>query len=197
MVPNWEEARQLIESIPGYIEPDQYQLLYDLATALDDGATILEIGSFKGRSTASLALACLGTKKSVWSIDPFTRQPTDEYSDDIWEYSLEVWSDNMKRVGVADIVHPVVGLSSDIAPSWDKELDMLFVDGAHYYDDVLADINNYFVPWLKPNGVIAIHDVAQPSPWDGIWRVWTENVAPNCNSIRFAGSLATGRKCSK
>jgi predicted O-methyltransferase YrrM len=162
MSQTWAQANQLIESITGFIDPAETIALYNLAKALPDESTILEIGSFKGKSTACLALACIGTSKKVWSIDPFTRQPVKEYREPIWEYSLQTWQDNMKRIGVIDIVNPVIGLSNDIAPSWNKKVDMLFIDGYHKYEFVLADVRNY-LPWLKIGGTIAVHD-ATPSP---------------------------------
>jgi predicted O-methyltransferase YrrM len=185
---------QLISSIHGYIEPAQVRALYDLAHAqAAPDSHILEIGAFKGKSTACLALPCVGTGTRVWSIDPFTRQPTAEYSDPIWEYSLDEWWANMRRIGVEHVVHPVVGLSEQAALDWDLPVDLLFIDGAHTYEGVLADFTNYF-GWLKSGGVIAMHDVAEGLPWAGVLRVWNENVKPLCDGWCHVGSLAVGYK---
>lgn len=40
---------------------------------------------------------------------------------------------------------------------WEKPADFIYIDGAHDYKNVLADIRN-FLPLLSPNGIIAGHD---------------------------------------
>lgn len=187
----WAKAEPLIQSIFGYIDPIQCEALFGLSASLPDGATILEIGAFKGKSTACLSIPCIGTKKKVYSIDPFQKQPTSEYSGDIWNYSLDDWHNNMSIIGTTDIVNPIIGLSEDIAPNWNKPINMLFIDGAHTYDGALADVNNYF-KWLIPGGIIAMHDVMEGSPWQGVLKVWNENVLPHITNIISFDSLCIG-----
>jgi len=41
---------------------------------------------------------------------------------------------------------------------WDKEVDILFIDGDHSYEGVKADFEKY-VPFVKKGGLIYMHDV--------------------------------------
>src|SRR5215471_14050913 len=66
-----------IKQIEGYLLPGQEWWLYETASKLRDDAVIVEIGSFKGRSTACLALGCLGTSKQVFAIDTFNGNDVD------------------------------------------------------------------------------------------------------------------------
>lgn len=54
------------------------------------------------------------------------------------------------------------GLSTTMAASIeDNSLDMVYLDAAHYYDGVLADLKVYY-PKVKPGGIIAGHDYLNP-----------------------------------
>jgi len=39
-----------------------------------------------------------------------------------------------------------------------KQIDLLFIDGDHSYEGVKGDFN-YFLPFMEPDGVIALHDI--------------------------------------
>ncbi len=68
----------MIDSVEGLlVSPMQKRWLFRAAKSLPDGANIAEIGSFKGRSTCSLAYACRGTKKHVFAIDTFMGNAVD------------------------------------------------------------------------------------------------------------------------
>lgn len=170
--------------------------LYDLAAKVPEGGVIVEIGSFKGKSTACLAAGCLGTTKTIYAIDPFTRQPTDEYNDSIWNYSIEDLQNNLQPFAMINYVVPVQGFSQEIGIGWDKQIDLLFIDGAHTYEGALSDFQLFF-PWLKQGGLFALHDVMEVekgSPWAGVWRVWAEEASPRLSDIRRVDTLACGVK---
>src|SRR4051812_35292618 len=62
----------LIDSVEGLlVSPLQEFWLFKTARSLPRQAVIVEIGSFKGRSTVTLALACRGTGRRVYAIDTF------------------------------------------------------------------------------------------------------------------------------
>ena len=185
-----------IDSIHGYLCPGQEYALYDIAKKLPDNAIIVEIGAFKGKSTACLAAGCYGTNKKIHVIDPFTRQPTSEYSDDVWNYSIADITSNLKRLGLFDYVKLIPGLSQQVAPSWDTHFDAIFVDGAHTYEGAHHDFTAFF-KWLKIGGIFALHDVwevEKGTPWEGVWRVWAQEASPKLKDIYRVDSLAIGTK---
>ena len=58
-----------VDGVDGWMSPDQAAALYDAAAACHDGDQIVEIGSFRGRSTIVLASAA-GDGVAVVAIDP-------------------------------------------------------------------------------------------------------------------------------
>ena len=188
--PTEKEFRQawpMIDSVEGFlVSPMQEHWLYAEAKSLPDGATVVEVGSFKGRSTCCLALGCRGTQKHVFAIDTFKGNEGD------FKYRpfLQDFLDNLQRCGLSKYVTPVDGRSSEIAKTWRKPIDLLFIDGSHDYEDVLADFQN-FLPYVQPGGVIAFHDVIDT--WPGVVRVWRESASPVLVETGFCATLAYGR----
>src|SRR6185436_20976105 len=73
-----------INNIEGLlVSPMQELWLFRTAKSLPHDAVIVEIGSFKGRSTCSLAYGCRGTSKHVFAIDTFCGNETDFKQGDI------------------------------------------------------------------------------------------------------------------
>lgn len=53
--------------------------------------------------------------------------------------------------------------SVEFAKTWDKPIDVLFIDGDHSYEGCKKDIEAWF-PHLVPNGVALFHDCDESSP---------------------------------
>ena len=57
----------------------------------------------------------------------------------------------------------LLGASQDAGRYWPvHSVDFVFVDGAHDYEGVRDDIR-YWLPTVKPGGIIAFHDYGTPS----------------------------------
>lgn len=85
--------------------------------------SVVEIGCLHGRSSIALVEGCPGT---VYCIDP--------WSDEGWKS----W-----KAGVGDVYPNVIGLrmaSPQAADFVDWPVDMTFIDGAHDYASVIADL---------------------------------------------------------
>lgn len=190
---NWPDIVDSIRNIPGYLSDGQDATLFNLAKTIPNDGVIIEIGSFKGKSTSCLASACANTNRVVYAIDPFQTKPSEEYSEDIWTYSINDIKDNLNKLGLIEYVKLVQGYSQEVGVNWSTKCDMLFIDGAHTYEGCLSDFNLFF-KWLKPNGIFALHDVAEGSPWDGVLRVWREEAVPRLYDMSQVGSLAFGKK---
>ena len=186
--------KSIIDNIHGYLCPGQQECLFSLANTCKPG-DMVEIGSFKGKSSCCIATGIINQDKHLYCIDPFARQPTLEYSDPIWEYSLDDFNDNITKCGVKDYITPIKGFSEDIGPAWDKQISFLFIDGGHTFEYASADINN-FIKWLIPGGVFLIHDVdgTPESPWLGVYNAWMQHATPNLVNIGSVSSLSFGFK---
>ncbi|MGE3777278.1 MAG: hypothetical protein AB7F89_08850 [Pirellulaceae bacterium] len=57
--------------VAGFSTPGQLRYLHDLVASLPDGSIIVEAGVFQGRTAIAMALACRGTRKKVYAVDPW------------------------------------------------------------------------------------------------------------------------------
>jgi predicted O-methyltransferase YrrM len=108
---------------------------------------IVEIGSFKGRSTISLAMGSkIKGREKVFVIDP---------QEDI--SIRELFIKNIKKSGVEDYVVSNFVKSEEIIKKFNFDIRLLFIDGSHIYEDVKKDI----LLWkdhVIDGGIIALHD---------------------------------------
>lgn len=169
--------------------PGEERWLFDAAYSLPGQANIVEIGSFKGRSTCALAFACRGTGKRVFAIDTFNGNGWDLDECDFFPQ----FSENVERCGLSRYVEPVVGLSTEVGRTWSKPVHLLFIDGSHEYEAVKADFETFF-PHVVPGGVVAFHDVIEN--WPGPLRLWHETVREKLAETGLCQSLAYGRRAT-
>jgi predicted O-methyltransferase YrrM len=165
-VMNAKEAFNLAKKIPGWLSQKEGQLLYTLAKSCKKHGVIVEIGSFKGRSTVLLALGSkAGPNVKVYAVDPHT------YDMDIKTLiiptpnkgTLEEFLKNMTAYGVDDIVIPVNTLSKEAFHMINNPVELVFIDGDHDYASVKLDYHLWF-PRLISGGVIAFHDNDHDGP---------------------------------
>lgn len=194
----WAEARVQIQAIEGLISEAEAERLYKLAR--NCGGTIVEIGSWKGKSTVCVAL---GSKGKVLAIDP--HQGT--YDDFTGLYSSEgtelVFRENIKRAGVDDIVIPLVMKSEEAAKGWTEPISLLWIDGAHDYENVKLDFT-LWEPHLIPEGTICFHDalycLAHPwRPYSGIKKIVINNILKSSKfaKVQFCGSMVCATKVTE
>jgi hypothetical protein len=184
--PDWPKIWPMIESIEGWLYPSQARWLFETARALPDGANIVEIGSYKGRSTCSLGFGCWKTKKQVFAIDGFDGGPDLPLADSYADFRR-----NVDRCRLSKYIKPIVSSSLQAAQNWNNPIHLLFVDGSHKYEDVVADFAAFF-PHVVSNGIVACHDV-NPD-WPGVLRAWDEVIRNGLTSLGDCDSLAYGSK---
>lgn len=147
----------LASAINGWLTVREARFLFELARAAPAGGTIVEIGSFFGRSTVCLALGSrAGHRARVVAVDPQIGSPEHTHllgCDDPSPWLVA----NLQRAGVADLVQTRKCTSTEAARQFDGAVDALFIDGSHEAADVRADFEHWF-PKLRPDGTIAFHD---------------------------------------
>jgi hypothetical protein len=177
----------LINSVEGFLLEGQEKWLFKHARSLPDCANLVEIGSYRGRSTCCLAFGCRGTKKRVFAVDSF--------DGNVWESQYRTpfneFEQNIQRCGLSSYVEPVKGLSSEVAKTWKTPIHFLFVDGSHRYEDVLADFAD-FLPRVVTGGIVAFHDVCESKP--GVWKAWNETIKHQLTDIGYCVTIGYGRK---
>ena len=149
-----------VADVEGWMSPGQASTLYDAAHRCPAGGTIVEIGSFQGRSTIVLASAAL-PDVSVIAIDPHAGndrgpQEIDGYADAAAD-DHAVFLANLERAGVADRVRHIRKFSDDALADVDVPIDVLYIDGAHRYGPARADIRDWGAR-VSDGGTMLIHD---------------------------------------
>ena len=177
-----QHVKPLIADVPGWLTDEEGEALYDLARRCTGRGAIVEIGSWKGKSTICLGLgARAGDAARIFAIDPHA------------DYRFGDFKANVERAGIADLVTPIPSLSQAAADGFDEPIELLFVDGSHEYDLVLEDFEQW-VPKVVEGGWVAFHDTT--------WTAGPRKVVGQAiyrghgfEDVRFVvGSLTVGRK---
>lgn len=116
----------------------------------------VEIGSALGKSAVFVgsALAANGMGR-LYAIDP---HGATEWNDvDRHFSSYDEIRRNLRHFRVEQYVEIVRELSTQAGKTWSRPIDVLFIDGAHGYEDVKMDWE-LFSPHVKPQGIVVIHD---------------------------------------
>jgi predicted O-methyltransferase YrrM len=121
---------------------------------------IVEIGSFRGRSTIVLRRAAAPDVEVV-AIDPHgggDRGPQQIAPDPaLGEADHEAFHANLRRAGVDEGVRHVRRPSQDALGEVEGEVALLYVDGAHRYGPARADIERWGER-VAPGGTMLVHD---------------------------------------
>jgi MMP 1-O-methyltransferase len=146
------KVKPLIADVPGWLTDEEGEALYELARACTGRGVIVEIGSFKGKSTICLGLGSqAGSAVPVHAIDPHQER-------------FPEFEANVARAGIAELVRPIPSLSQAVADDFEEPVELLFVDGSHEYDLVLEDFEKW-VPKVVDGGWVAFHDTTwTPGP---------------------------------
>lgn len=149
--------------VHGWITGDQIARLFKLAAGIARDQRIVELGSWKGKSTLALGWGSKsGNSAQVWAVDPHTG--TSRYW--LW-YNKGVPGStyaqhraNIVAGGVDDIVYTLVETGLAAAGMIRQPVGLLFVDADHDYaaQDVCA-----WLPKVAPGGWVALHDTQYPS----------------------------------
>jgi predicted O-methyltransferase YrrM len=185
-----EQARTTAAAIEGWLTEAEGNLLFRMAAECPPGMAIVEIGSWKGKSTVWLAS---GVRSSAGTF-VFAIDPHEQSLEDPGATTLEDLKRNLARSGVTDAVVPIVEMSHSAAPAFQPTPGVVFVDGSHLQDAVRIDLDDWF-PKLAEGGVLALHDVLNDR-WSGprralrglLWR------STEISAVQFVDSIAWMRK---
>jgi predicted O-methyltransferase YrrM len=153
------EALDAVRGVEGWLTDAQARRLWERARALPEGAKIVEIGSYQGRSTIVLAHGA-GAGARVVAIDPHAgsdRGPQEIHGTfDEGQADYETFHANLQRAGATGVEHVRRG-SQEALSAVQVPVDLLYVDGAHRYRPARADIAHWGAR-VAPGGTMLIHD---------------------------------------
>jgi len=156
----FDEVQVAVADVEGWMTPGQARRLWTCARTVSAGATIVEIGSFRGRSMIVLASAA-GPGVELVAIDPHAgndRGPQEfEGFQDEAATDLGVFRANLAAAGVAERVRHIRKFSGEALGDVASDIDLLYIDGAHRFGPALDDIRRWSAK-IGPGGDLLIHD---------------------------------------
>lgn len=153
--------------IDGLISMDEALFLYNLA------AELKEVGSYRGRSTAALALGSMQSHNHlpVFAIEP--HEPYLGYYGGTFDAEdRAAFFRTMLRTKAYSVVRLLNTTSEVITPAWKQPVGLLFIDGDHSYEGVKLD----WETWASH-----MHS--------GATVVFDDSVDPNCGPHRLINEL--------
>lgn len=176
-----------LSDVEGWLHLDEAAALYRGVQALPlerDPLILVEIGSWKGRSSITMATALrdAGRRGTVHAIDPHTGNVEHH---ERWG-SVDTFDEfvaNVERAGASDLVAPIRGYAHDVVDRFeDGTVDLLFIDGSHEYEDVRTDLDDW-VPKLAAPAVVGLNDTS----WPGVYKAIRQRVL--CDDAPFRDPL--------
>lgn len=183
---------RLHDDLDGLLSIEESAWLHRAARGM---RTIVEIGSYRGKSCVLLATGEPGAH--VTAIDPHYGQG-DRGAIVYDPEDTRKMNEALARHGVAERVTHIVAESHAARAGWDgRPIDLLWIDGDHSYEGLATDLDDW-APLVRRGGLIAGHDYGH---LESVRRAWDERVTPaagwgttrRVRSIAWAEKLGAGR----
>ena len=143
--------RLKVPDLGNMMTEEKCELLYNLVLRHRRPGIIVEVGCYRGCSTAYLAKAGMEAGMiALYAIDTFTGTGGQKqtYSD---------FMTTMRINGLDHFVVPVRGKSTDVAATWTRPIEILHIDADHRYEAVKSDIESW-TPFLTVGGIVIFDD---------------------------------------
>ena len=158
--PELQAALDAIGDVEGWLSEGQARRLWHAGREVTPPGQIVEIGSFRGRSTIVLSRAA-ADGVSIVAIDPHAggdRGPQEiDPEAERGQSDNEVFRANLERAGVNGRVRHVRRFSDQAHADVDGPIDLLYVDGAHRYAPARDDIAAWGAR-VPLGGTMLVHD---------------------------------------
>jgi predicted O-methyltransferase YrrM len=154
-------------AVDGLTKQSELELLLELARGMPAGAVVVEVGSYRGRSTLAIAEGLEGVSDAkLVAVDTFagdrgwTERPTPEEA-------RATFDRNTAEVAFLEVLQAEsVAAARQVA---DSSVDWVFIDALHDYRSVVADIRAW-APKVKPSGLFSGHDWGRHDVTDAVLR---------------------------
>lgn len=129
--------------------------------------TVIEIGSFVGKSAVFFAERC----QKVWTVDPFIADNEFPYSKFLKAPQLQEFKKNTSPYSNIKMLK----MTSEKASKLDLTADLIYLDGSHEYEDVVNDIK-----WWKPKAKKVLCGDDYDEYWPGVIKA-VDEIKANTN----------------
>jgi predicted O-methyltransferase YrrM len=185
--PGFSEEWSKVEQVPGWFGKINAAAFWAVI-AEKKPETVVEIGSYLGRSAALLGLALqkFSQHPRLVSIDPHTGDRQQKEALGVDELpTATLFRLHMEGLGLKDVIDIRIATSHDVALTWNDPVDLLYIDGWHSYDAVLEDGTSWS-PYLTSDGLVCFDDF-------GTYDEVKEAVLKTCKDMKLHlyGTVAT------
>jgi tetratricopeptide (TPR) repeat protein len=185
-----------MRKVEGWLTDEEAVILIAAAEqallSLPPSHTLVEVGSYCGRSTVLLAgvIATIAPRARVHAIDPHAGDVgAADASIETTRPTYDRFLENLARTGLSRYVVPIRQRSYEV--DWRDPIALLLVDGLHDYENCARDFR-HFEPWLAQGGCVAFHDYAS---WPGVTAFVDELAgAGGYDWVRRGGSMVLLRR---
>ena len=149
-------------SVAGWLQPEEAEALFQAAAAIKSGC-IVEVGSYRGRSTIALcAGSSVGAKLPVFAVDPH-EEAAGVLGGRFGPQDRVAFFRNLLKTGMATYVRLINTTSDIVARGWKTPVALLFIDGDHRYEWVSADFDAWW-PHLATDAMVAFNEYKLAGP---------------------------------
>ena len=176
------------ENIKGWFDfQDVYTTMVNTAS---HGMHFVEVGAYYGKSAAYMAVEIINSGKKIRFDVVDTWRGSPEHQKSAWDYQPDMVNDTAfdtfrNNMSPAAGYYVPIKLSSVEASKLylDKSLDFVYIDAAHEYESVKADISAW-LPKLKSGAILGGHDYLGTTE-DGVTRAVNEFIGIGFNNIKI------------
>ena len=162
--------------VKGFLSDKEAKKLQELFLNVHHLGSVLEIGTYCGKSTLNFALVAKKIDGLIYTVDHHTgseeHQLGEEYHDeDLYDKRLEKFNTlpeflkNLESSNLGKYIIPILSNSSEASKTFSELISLLFIDGGHSLEAALSDYNSW-KDKICSGGLLVIHDVF-PNPQDG------------------------------
>ena len=162
--------------VKGFLNDKEAKKLQELFLNVHHLGSVLEIGTYCGKSTLNFGLIAKKIGGLIYTVDHHTgseeHQLGEEYHDeDLYDKRLKKFNTlpeflkNLRSSNLDNFIIPIISKSSDASETFSELISLLFIDGGHSLEAALSDYNSW-KDKICSGGLLVIHDVF-PNPKDG------------------------------
>lgn len=144
-----EELANRFDTIEGWTPALAGYALYCAAKYPEVQGEVVEIGSWKGRSTCWIAEG-----SPMYAVDVF--DGGEMLKGQANGSTFGQFIDNISHQGLVHKVTPIIGDSVEVAKTWELPIRMMFIDGNHSYEGVKKDWESW--KYFLVDGAIVFFD---------------------------------------
>lgn len=173
-----------------YEQPEFGENWFDYASVyqkfiaeIPDNGHFIEIGSWKGKSAAFMAVEIANSNKRIKfdCIDTWMGSEEHQNNPEIQSNSLyDMFLENIEPI--KSLMNPIRLTSQEASKLYNKEsIDIVFIDACHRYECVKEDIS-LWLPKIKNVGILAGHDYTMS--WPEVMQAVDETLGKDTIQVR-------------